>query len=227
MVTLLNFVREAEEFSAECLTGTQHCLRSGTGGICHLRQVQRIEPKAVLTIQDLESIMTITMAKFSGEVFEVLRRDRSSRPPSAQSPLVKEIIAGTADKAAAVEGEQDKDAEDKDAASPRALPLEHTPDYLPPLELLKCHQYVRQWVTLFSRYAQQHNDVDFDDKFVRRCPLSDLPTPIPPGPDPCPTAPGMHQKGRGLRGGPGGGSTGGWRRLPKRSGAVTIGYKCP
>ena len=29
-----------------------------------------------------------------------------------------------------------------------------------------------------------------------------------------------------LRGGPRRGSTGGWRRLPKRLGAVTVGYKC-
>ena len=38
--------------------------------------------------------------------------------------------------------------------------------------------------------------------------------------------PGMHQKGRDLRGSPGSGWTGGWRRLPKRLGAVTVGYKC-
>ena len=38
--------------------------------------------------------------------------------------------------------------------------------------------------------------------------------------------PGMHQKGRGHRGGPRSGYTGGWRRLPKRLGAVTVGYKC-
>ena len=37
---------------------------------------------------------------------------------------------------------------------------------------------------------------------------------------------GMHWKGRGLRGGPRGGYTGGWRRLSKRLGAVTVGYKC-
>ena len=37
---------------------------------------------------------------------------------------------------------------------------------------------------------------------------------------------GMHWKGRGLRGGPRGGETGGWRRLLKRLGAVTVGYKC-
>ena len=30
----------------------------------------------------------------------------------------------------------------------------------------------------------------------------------------------MHQKGRDLRGGP----SGGWRRLPKRLGAVAVGY---
>ena len=40
------------------------------------------------------------------------------------------------------------------------------------------------------------------------------------------TGPGMHQKGRDLGGGPRSGSTGGWRRLPKRVGAVTVGYKC-
>ena len=33
-------------------------------------------------------------------------------------------------------------------------------------------------------------------------------------------------KGRGLRGGCGSGWTGGWRRLPKRLGAVTVGYRC-
>ena len=38
--------------------------------------------------------------------------------------------------------------------------------------------------------------------------------------------PGMHWKGRHLRGGPRGGWTGGWRRLPKRLRAVTVGYKC-
>ena len=37
---------------------------------------------------------------------------------------------------------------------------------------------------------------------------------------------GMHQKGRDLGGGPRSGYTGGWRRLPKRLGAVTVGYKC-
>ena len=37
---------------------------------------------------------------------------------------------------------------------------------------------------------------------------------------------GMHSKGRDLRGGPSGGQTGGWRRLPKRLGAVIVGYKC-
>ena len=37
---------------------------------------------------------------------------------------------------------------------------------------------------------------------------------------------GMHQNGRGRRGGPRGGQTGGWRRLPKRLGAVSVGYKC-
>ena len=37
---------------------------------------------------------------------------------------------------------------------------------------------------------------------------------------------GMHWKGRDLRGGPRGGQAGGWRRLPKRLGAVTVGYKC-
>ena len=39
-------------------------------------------------------------------------------------------------------------------------------------------------------------------------------------------APGMHWNGRDLRGGPRSGWTGGWRRLPKRLGAVTVGYKC-
>ena len=38
-----------------------------------------------------------------------------------------------------------------------------------------------------------------------------------------PRHPGVHQKGRGLRGGPRGGSAGGWRRLSKRLGAVTVG----
>ena len=37
-------------------------------------------------------------------------------------------------------------------------------------------------------------------------------------------SPGMHWKGRDLGGGPRGGQTGGWRRLPKRLGAVTVGY---
>ena len=32
----------------------------------------------------------------------------------------------------------------------------------------------------------------------------------------------MHEKGRDLRGGPRSGSLGGWRRLPKRLGAVTV-----
>ena len=36
------------------------------------------------------------------------------------------------------------------------------------------------------------------------------------------TRPGRREKGRG----PGGGWIGGWRRLPKRLGAVTVGYKC-
>ena len=36
--------------------------------------------------------------------------------------------------------------------------------------------------------------------------------------------PVMHKKGKG--GGPRGGQAGGWRRLPKRLGAVTVGYKC-
>ena len=35
-------------------------------------------------------------------------------------------------------------------------------------------------------------------------------------------AAGVRSRGRGLRGG----QTGGWRRLPKRLGAVTVGYKC-
>ena len=39
-------------------------------------------------------------------------------------------------------------------------------------------------------------------------------------------SPEMHWKGRGLRGGPRSGEAGGWRRLPKRLGAVTVGYKC-
>ena len=38
--------------------------------------------------------------------------------------------------------------------------------------------------------------------------------------------PGMHSKGRDLRGGPRGAWIGGWRTLPKRLGAVTVGYKC-
>ena len=37
---------------------------------------------------------------------------------------------------------------------------------------------------------------------------------------------GMHEKGRDRRGGPRGGQTGGWRRLPKWLGAVVVGYKC-
>ena len=37
---------------------------------------------------------------------------------------------------------------------------------------------------------------------------------------------GVHQKGKDLGGGPRGGPKGGWRRLPKRLGAVTVGYKC-
>ena len=37
---------------------------------------------------------------------------------------------------------------------------------------------------------------------------------------------GMHEKRRGLRGSPRGGWAGGWRRLPKRLGAVTVRYKC-
>ena len=37
---------------------------------------------------------------------------------------------------------------------------------------------------------------------------------------------GVHLKGRGLRGGPRGGYAGGWRGLPKRLGAVTVGYEC-
>ena len=44
---------------------------------------------------------------------------------------------------------------------------------------------------------------------------------------PCnPHSPGLHSKGRDLRGGPRGGQAGGWRRLPKRLGAATVGYKC-
>ena len=37
---------------------------------------------------------------------------------------------------------------------------------------------------------------------------------------------GVGEKEEDLRGGPRGGQTGGWRRLPKRLGAVTAGYKC-
>ena len=37
---------------------------------------------------------------------------------------------------------------------------------------------------------------------------------------------GMHSKGRSPTRGPGTGEAGGWRRLPKRLGAVTFGYKC-
>ena len=33
-------------------------------------------------------------------------------------------------------------------------------------------------------------------------------------------------EGKDLRGGPRSGWAGGWRRLPKRLGAVTVGYKC-
>ena len=36
----------------------------------------------------------------------------------------------------------------------------------------------------------------------------------------------MHWKGRDLKDGPRGSLTGGWRRLPKRLDAVTVGYKC-
>ena len=36
---------------------------------------------------------------------------------------------------------------------------------------------------------------------------------------------GMHEKGKALRGGLRRGEAGGWRRLPKRLGAVTVGYK--
>ena len=43
---------------------------------------------------------------------------------------------------------------------------------------------------------------------------------------PCPVCPGMHQKGSDPRGRPKSGLMGGWRRLPKRLGAVTVGYKC-
>ena len=39
-------------------------------------------------------------------------------------------------------------------------------------------------------------------------------------------APGMRSKGRDLRGGVRGGQMGGWRRLPKRLWAVTVGYQC-
>ena len=39
-------------------------------------------------------------------------------------------------------------------------------------------------------------------------------------------APGMHKKGRDLRGSPRSRWISGWRRLPKRLGAVTVGYKC-
>ena len=45
-------------------------------------------------------------------------------------------------------------------------------------------------------------------------------------PSPCSQRPGTHWKGRGLRGGPGSGEIGGWRRLPKWLRAVTVGYKC-
>ena len=38
--------------------------------------------------------------------------------------------------------------------------------------------------------------------------------------------PQMHQTRRDLRGGPSGGQAGGWRRLPKRLGAVAVIYKC-
>ena len=37
---------------------------------------------------------------------------------------------------------------------------------------------------------------------------------------------GMHSKGRDPGGGPRSGWIGGWRRLPKRLGAVTVGYNC-
>ena len=37
---------------------------------------------------------------------------------------------------------------------------------------------------------------------------------------------GLHYKGRDLGGGPPSGQAGGWRRLPKWLGAVTVGYKC-
>ena len=37
---------------------------------------------------------------------------------------------------------------------------------------------------------------------------------------------GLHWKGRDLRGGPRSGQAGGWRRLPKPLGAVTVGYTC-
>ena len=36
----------------------------------------------------------------------------------------------------------------------------------------------------------------------------------------------MHWKGNDRKGDPRGGYTGGWRRLPERLGAVTVGYKC-
>ena len=50
--------------------------------------------------------------------------------------------------------------------------------------------------------------------------LEHEPDPPPPPPKRC------IGRGRGLRGGPKSGSAGGWRRLPKRLGAVTVGYKC-
>ena len=50
---------------------------------------------------------------------------------------------------------------------------------------------------------------------------------LPGNPEiPLPPSPRMHQKVRGLGGGPRGGWTSGRRRLPKRLGAVTVGYEC-
>ena len=68
--------------------------------------------------------------------------------------------------------------------------------------------------------AKLHKEID-RESFATNVKGEMLPGKLSPDDPP----PGMHWKGRDLRGGPSG-QTGGWRRLPKRLGAVTVGYKC-
>ena len=108
-------------------------------------------------------------------------------------------------------------------ASPRGR-MDHAPQYT---------RHKSSRVNGFSPPFEKHGIAPSREHLIRRAAISNddelrvrgaarvIHTREPP-----PPPPGMYWKGRDLRGGPRSGSMGGWRRLPKRLGAVTVGYKC-